>query len=279
MIINYDSDKIERAVKDFYNATGVDMELLRLDLTAACSGGRCNVEYCRAAQRTQEGRRACLESDKELLLRCKESGRAERSLCHAGLINVAIPLIYGETVIGYIIFGRIRPEGKIGISRDYAERLGLDLDKMESLYADIPTLDEERIESVSSIAIMLAKYILLENMLHPDRNGGTARAAEYINAHLSEELTSDVIARQANMSKSSLYKRFRAEFGCTPGEYLNTKRIERSVELMDEDMSIEEISRAVGFSSAAYYSRTFKEKMGTSPKKFKLLRKNSRQST
>ena len=61
----------------------------------------------------------------------------------------------------------------------------------------------------------------------------------------------DNISKNTNVSKTSLYKYFRQNFACTVSEYINKKRIEKSVEyLTGTNLSIEEISQKTGFTNA-----------------------------
>lgn len=70
----------------------------------------------------------------------------------------------------------------------------------------------------------------------------------------------------SNQQLSTTY----ASFGCTVSEYVKTKKIEKSIDLLlNDDLSIEEISEKLGFSSASYYSKTFKKIKGISPGKFR----------
>ena len=86
----------------------------------------------------------------------------------------------------------------------------------------------------------------------------------------AKEISVISISKSINVSKSVLYKNFHTHFNCTVSEYINTKRIEKSLELIAKtDMSIEEISQNVGFSTASYFSKIFKKQMGTSPLKYK----------
>ena len=70
-----------------------------------------------------------------------------------------------------------------------------------------------------------------------------------------------------------LYEAFHRRFHCTVSSYINSKRVERSTELLRKtDLSMEDISQRVGFSSASYYSKIFKKHTGTTPLQY---RKNS----
>ena len=103
VIINYDIRKINDALLDFYNATGIDMEFLKTDFSPAGSERLAGNRYCLKMQSKPSGRKACTHSDRELLEKCKESKKTEMHICHAGLIDIAIPLIYDNEIIGYII--------------------------------------------------------------------------------------------------------------------------------------------------------------------------------
>ena len=156
------------------------------------------------------------------------------------------------------------------ITDNYFEKLGLDKDKTYELYKSIPLIDNAKINSVSNIATMLVKYILLENMVTPDRNENIQNAVAYINSNLDKELTVVTVCKNANISKSSLYQKFRSKYGCTLSEYINSRRIAESIKLLHTtSLSIDEIAQRVGFSSASYYSKIFKKQMGVSPLKYK----------
>ncbi|MBE7055758.1 MAG: AraC family transcriptional regulator [Ruminococcaceae bacterium] len=270
MVINYDVENISKALQDFRNATGVDMELLKTDFSPACNYRMNNICYCRAVQSTQTGKKACRLSDAQLLEKCRDSKKTQTCICHAGLINVAIPLLYENVIIGYIIFGRMKPDENFMPDMEYMKKIGLDIEEMREHYAEIIPFDSDKIHSVSNIAIMLAKYILLKNMLKPNFSKNLQRVVDYISNNLDGDLSIKDIAENVNISKSVLYKNFHAHFNCTVSEYINIKRVEKSIELMTKnDISIEEISQKSGFSSAAYYSRIFKKHMGLTPMKYK----------
>lgn len=271
MIINYDLEKISKTLEDFYKATDINMNLLKADFSFV--SGRAHRErnfYCEFIQNTPSGKKACTHSDIILLEKCKETKRAQMHICHAGLIDAAAPIIYNDAIIGYVIFGEMKLNTDFTSLEKYISDLGLDFGEMEKYYEEIPLFDSEKIQSVFNIAIMLAKHILLENMLKPDFDECIQRAEDFINENLSENLSIRTISENINVSKSVLYKKFHDSFGCTVSEYINIKRVEKSLELLKTtDLSIEEVSQKVGFSSAPYYGKVFKRIKGTTPLKYK----------
>lgn len=274
MIINYDLEKIDKTLEDFYNATDININLLRADFSYV--SGREHREsnfYCSYIQNTKKGKKACGYSDKILLEKCRETKEVQMHICHAGLIDAAAPILYEDTIIGYVIFGEMKASTVIPSLEKYIESMGLDFSTMQKFYDDIPLFDSDKIQSVSNIASMLAKHILLENMLKPGFDESVERAVAFINENLGENLSIRLIAEKTNISKSVLYKKFDSAFKTTVSEYINIKRVEKATELLKTtDLSMEEISQKVGFSSAPYFGKVFKRLKKMTPLKYKKLK-------
>ena len=269
-LITYDIEKIKTALQDFYNATGIDMDLLKPDFSPVSEKVLQNNRYCRLVQDTPDGNMACRASDIELLKKCEKTKKVEQHICHAGLVDVAIPILYEDLILGYIIAGRMRLETDFAKIYEYLHSLGVSTTEAYKSYLEIPTFDTERIKSISSIATMLVKYILLENMLKPDADDLVQKAVDFIEENLENELTVKKISRHLNVSKNVLYNKFHERLHCTVNAYVIKKRIEKSLELLlKTNLSIEEISQKAGFSGASYYSKAFKKQMGISPLKYK----------
>ncbi len=92
-------------------------------------------------------------------------------------------------------------------------------------------------------------------------------------AKLSDEnLNVDILADEACMSTSGLFKRLKALTGTSPGEYITAYRMkEASTLIKDTNMSIDDISIKVGFRSHSYFSTCFKNNFGMSPKKYRQI--------
>jgi len=269
MLIHYDYLHLQSALTDFYNATGVNVCLLDAEgqsiFRASENGG-----YCRWIQGTEHGKEACNRSDTALLEKCKKSLSAEIHVCHAGLADVALPILHEEKILAYIILGQMRLEEGLTASKEYLEALGLDYKEMRGHYESIPRFTEERVRSIAAVAGMLGKHLLLEHVFQMSRGKTIEEATRYIAEHLEEPLSVISIAKGIHISKSVLYKSFRAALGCTVKEYVNDKRLERSLRfLLETEASMEEISRKVGFTSAAYYTKLFKARHGMPPLRFR----------
>lgn len=96
------------------------------------------------------------------------------------------------------------------------------------------------------------------------------KVLDYIEKHLSEEITLDDLSRIAHFEKTYLITRFKEIWGLSPMKYVNTMRIERAkVLLRQSEKSITEIAYETGFGSIHYFSRYFKESVGITPNEYR----------
>lgn len=273
MLIDYDKEKLKRALTDFSNATGLNINFVDSSFSHSAFHKISHNCYCRAILSTEQGKKRCLKSDKELLIKCEQSKKHELHICHAGLVDIAVPIFHGNSLLGYIIFGQMKTEPDFSVVENYVASLPLDLNKMREYYTCLPLFRDETISSIASIAVMLTKYVLLENMLKPRFDQKVTDVISFIDINLDKHLSVQHISEHVNISKTALYNIFHTHFDCTVNEYINARRIEKSTELLlKTDLSVEEISQRLGFSSAAYYSKLFKKQKGIPPIKFRKLK-------
>ena len=92
--------------------------------------------------------------------------------------------------------------------------------------------------------------------------------------HYKEPLTLDILAEEAHVNKFYLAHAFKEEYGLSPINYMISRRIEESRYLLQEtDMSMSQIARILGFSSASYFSQSFRRAEGISPIAYRKGRK------
>ena len=104
------------------------------------------------------------------------------------------------------------------------------------------------------------------------RNGDVQfiRLINYIDQHLSEHITLELLSDVVHFNKSYLTERFKDMWGIPPMKYVNGIRIERAKELLAKtDKSITVIAEETGFSSIHYFSRYFKEKERMTPQAYR----------
>ena len=93
---------------------------------------------------------------------------------------------------------------------------------------------------------------------------------EFIDANLSNKITSSEAARRINLSHSYLCEIFRREMGVKFSVYVTKAKMERAQVLLKSSfLSIKEISYAVGFNQESNFDRSFKKYAGLSPSAYR----------
>ena len=104
--------------------------------------------------------------------------------------------------------------------------------------------------------------------LAPDRpeDRRIARAIDYIEANCIGPLTVGEIADVACLSLAHFSRVFRATTGETVWAYVQRRRGERAMEMLQgTDLPISEVAYSLGFSSQAHLTRCFKNQFGATP--------------
>lgn len=92
----------------------------------------------------------------------------------------------------------------------------------------------------------------------------------YIETNYHEKITLDSLAEVCNITKYYLSHKFKELYGKSPMSYLTEVRISAAKDLLKTaNFSIEEISNAVGFSSASYFSQAFQKACQMSPQEYR----------
>lgn len=106
-------------------------------------------------------------------------------------------------------------------------------------------------------------------------NRECAFVKQYIDQHYADNISLDQLANRAFVNKFHLIHVFTKQFGVSPINYLIERRLEESKFLLkNTHMSVTDVSKAVGFSSPAFFTKRFKTSVGCTPLSF---RKNTAQ--
>ncbi|HZC85637.1 MAG TPA: helix-turn-helix domain-containing protein [Steroidobacteraceae bacterium] len=96
------------------------------------------------------------------------------------------------------------------------------------------------------------------------------RVVAYIDARLGGPISLDDLANVAGVSRFHFHRQFRKSVGVTPREYVLRARIERAKGLLTEsDLTVGEVSGAVGFADQSHFSNIFRRLTAMTPRSFR----------
>lgn len=95
-------------------------------------------------------------------------------------------------------------------------------------------------------------------------------ARQFIHAHEAEIPSLQEIARATGAHPSTVTRAFRAQLGCSPGEYVRRVRLETAGNaLATSDASIAEIAVAAGFYDQSHFTNAFRRHTGMTPARYR----------
>jgi transcriptional regulator GlxA family with amidase domain len=135
----------------------------------------------------------------------------------------------------------------------------------------------------SAVATALARRMVVP----PQRDGGQAQYVEtpvpvapdaptlepllaWLVQHLDEPETVESLAQRAHMAPRTFARRFRAETGTTPHDWLTGQRVLLARRLLEEtDLSVETVAVRSGFGDAAMLRHHFTKRLGATPQSYR----------
>lgn len=124
----------------------------------------------------------------------------------------------------------------------------------------------------TTLMLHLLRHYSVQQPSQPPTPGLSKRqlkqVTEYIDHHLSEELTLARLAEIVHLSASYFSNRFKQSTGISPYQYVIQRRIDRAKQLLLQGMSITEVTFSLGFTHQSLFNRHFKRLVGVTPKGF-----------
>jgi len=151
-----------------------------------------------------------------------------------------------------------------------------ELNKIEnSFYTDISELDEILFSTDENSAAYGAIDYLCKRWRQAalkDEKMLCEKAVSYIDFNYADQrLSASMLAKMLGITPSAFSVVFRKHSRMGFAEYVNRMRIEKSIELLNSDMPVAAVSKAVGYSCTESFIRAFKRYKSITPGTFRHL--------
>jgi AraC-like DNA-binding protein/ligand-binding sensor protein len=277
-----DSPISQQHLSALADVTGISVQYLPSMMTGdELSKALREDSFMKIVMRTREGEIACLSPILALTTRLRRDLKPAEARNVWELIHVAVPLIVGGSVAGMLLAGPIAK--KIPSSSDCEKitrhitnwGLKVSLRAVSAAYCAVPVVPSRRLKSTITILSLLANQ--LGESIHrgflADRERKphcVAAAKDFIQTHMMDHLTLQVIAHQVCLSADHFGKIFKKTTQMTVGEYISRIRVEHVKQLLlSESCRVIEAAFESGFQSVAQFNRVFKKYVGVNPSQYR----------
>ncbi len=267
MNVRYDLEKIKSYIIDLCVITDASMAVYDTEMRMIYVRQKKGDLFCHRLLDSTDGADKCRQSDLTLLKRCAETGLPQSHICHAGLLDTAVPIIKDGAIVGYLIIGRVRPSREF--NEDVAQRLAwsdINTKELQDSYKSLAYFTQEQLDSLVNLIIST----FIDNAITVEYTDTLSAAIQFIDSNLHRQITVPELCAKCYVAKNQLYAAFRENLGTTIKEYIVARKLEKAKQLLvDTDEPIAEIAEAVAVGEYSYFCKLFKKKTGMTPKTFR----------
>lgn len=119
------------------------------------------------------------------------------------------------------------------------------------------TADDSRVQDPTSFKTSL-----------DDLEGITSTAVAHIRKNLSKRVTLKDLGEITGRNPFQIIRAFHRDLGTTPHAFVIAERVERALAMLMQGESAAEVASEVGFVDQSHFTRHFKRRFGTTPKRF-----------
>ena len=124
------------------------------------------------------------------------------------------------------------------------------------------------------IILMEILSLLMDEPLSGD-NSIVYDTVEYLSKNIEENPSVGALAKRCNVSEVYLRKKFKESMGVSPSEYRNKLRLDKAASYLKYgDISVQEISDTLKYSTVSHFIKEFKSEFGISPLQYRKREKN-----
>lgn len=278
MIIRYNTQKLEEMIADFYNVTHIPIAVLDTAFNHITRPVDHPPAFCQRIFACEGGHEKCDRSDQIILTQCAKKNEPVMHLCHAGLLDIATPIVSQQEniVMGYLIMGRSRNSNDFGQIADRVANLPGAYEEWEADYMALPYQTTDTMQSAAKLAVSVSASILQNRLIWVELDDLAKAAAAFISENISEALPLQLLCDELNVSKTLLYTCFHSCFDSTVNDYITKERIKKAKSLLSgTSLSVSQICEQVGLKTPTYFCQVFRKQTGMTPLAYRKKKKNS----
>lgn len=273
MLINFNIEKLDKLLRDFYNVTGLTISVWDANFQQLSFQPKEMCNFCRIIKSSPKGNQRCFLSDKTLCMECGKTGKPATHKCHAGLIDTAIPISFKDSIMGYMMFGQVTDSFDKDTPKNIkklASEIKVNTNDLLEAYAELDTYDQTKTVSAANILKMATRYLWLSEYIEIGYNTIASQIDDYIKTNIKQDISVKLLCDTFGISKNRLYEISHDFFHKSIGNHIVSLRIGEAKRLLNStDLPVHEIGELVGIKDYNYFTKFFKMHVGITPSKYR----------
>lgn len=268
LIVN--QEKMIDLMKSFYQVTSMRFVLFNNDYEEILAYPLEGHPICRHMQKDEVFLKRCEACNHTHFMQCSKTMKTDIYYCHFGLVEVTVPLLLHNKIVGYAMLGQITDkdnyqdllqnalehiqnyEGSASINEDYLKQ--------------VQYFPHEKLIAITKILEACTNYIVANELLDVKKESMLDRVLTYIDQNYLTINTIEDICDALKISRTSLYALFQKSFHTGIQKYIASLRLEYAKKLLEEtDLPIYEIAYQSRFNDYNYFSHVFKKTFHHAP--------------
>lgn len=266
MTTTLDQGRLIRLINDLHLCTGIKFALLNAQGQELYSSSY-RTDFC--TQVMQSRIENCYACDRNAVDTVMKTRRPYRYICHAGLYEVAIPVLEGEELIAIILFGQMLDDAPRDQQWERILRKCAwegDVEGLHQAFLRLRRVSSEQMDACAEIARTCVSEVRLRSMNDLGTLDDATRLRQYIEAHYADRLTADSLAGALHIGKTKLYALCQQRYNVTPMQLVVGVRMNVAKDLLRSTReSVAVIARAVGYEDQNYFTKVFRKAAGQAP--------------
>jgi len=237
---------------------------------------------CAMIRGTSEGARRCEGCDRRYHALAASKGKAKLYTCHAGFLDMAIPIIvqgqHGATISSGQVLSERPSDEAFSRMRQRLSWLPISATRLRKGYASAPWMPRKRLATVMHLLEIFSRNICESAWRIRELESNLERPQIRKARALIEERFRDPGLRLTDaavfvgISEAHFSHVFHKETGIPFTSYVQTRRVEEAKQLLTTtDKTITEICFACGFNSLTHFNRVFRRSTSCSPSQYRAL--------
>lgn len=272
----FNKQELLSIIKDFYLLTHIRITVFDKDYQEILSYPDRKAKICEYLRTNSTFDYQCGVCDKAHMVKATKMHEPLLYTCHAGITEIIAPLFLGERVVGFLFFSHILnyksydDAFKAILEKTESYQDVYDVGKQKEYISQLSLFSDEYLHAAARLLNETASFLIYNHMAYLKYEDLSSKIDEYINHHISEDLSAKRLCEEFAVGKTYLYQMTNELYGEGLAEHIRKVRLNKAMDMMRENknVKISYIASKVGFDDYSYFIVMFKKATGMTPKQF-----------